>query len=109
MQALVQTFHLDRDHLADLTAGLDEALDRFTRDPNFGGLLCLERPGGVRTQMTVIVLWRGAAIDDFAREADEAHRLIAATTDLGVSSLYHRVVRFVPGVSEIMAALLPAT
>jgi hypothetical protein len=109
VQALVQTFHIDRDHLADLAAGLDAATERFTQDPNFGGLLCLERTGGVRVQMTVVVLWRGAGSDDFIREAEQAHRLIAATTDLGVSSHYHRVVRFVPGVSELMAALLPVT
>ena len=107
MQALVQTFHIDQEHLADVTAGVDEALERFRKDPNFGGLLCLERKGGVRAQITVVVLWRASGIHDFVDEADEAHRLIAATTDLGVSSQYHRVVRFVSGFSEIIAGLLP--
>lgn len=108
MQALVQIFHIDRDHLADLTAGLDEALERFAQEPNFGGLLCLERSGGIRAQMTVVVLWKSSAMDEFAPEADRAHRLIASTTDLGVSSQFHRVVRFVPGGSELIAGLLSA-
>ena len=97
MQALVQTFHIDRAQLADVTEGLDEALERFSQNPNFGGLLCLGRDGGLREQVTVVVFWSEDAIDQFAPEVEDAHEHIAATTDLGVSSVYHRVLRFVPG------------
>ena len=97
MQAVIQTFHLDSDSTEHLAQGLDAALERFAPNPDFGGLLCLERPGGLRTQITVVVLWKDSAIDDLTPQVDEAHDRIATTTDLRVSSQYHRVLRYCPG------------
>ena len=105
MQALVQTFHIDHGALAALSVRVDEAVGRFSQNPSFGGLLCLEKEGGSRTQVTVVVVWRADALDEFAPEVDEAHRLIAATTDLGVTSRFHRVVRFEPGPAGLGAFL----
>ncbi len=96
MQAVVQTFHIDQEHIGELAEGLDTALTRFRQSTNFGGLLCLERDGR-RQQVTVIVLWRANALDELAPEVAEAHRHIAVATDFGVTSETYRVVRFAPG------------
>jgi len=101
MQAVVQTFHVDRRHMDELVAALDEAAERFSL--GFGGLICLERDG-LRQEVTVIVMWEDVAMEAFAREVAEAHRHIAATTDLGVLSRTHQVRRYVPGVD--LGALL---
>jgi hypothetical protein len=105
MQAVVQTFHLDSDSTEHLAQGLDAALERFAQNPAFGGLLCLERPGGLRTQITVVVLWKDSDMSEFAPQVDEAHDRIATTTDLRVSSQYHHVLRYLPGspVSQSLA------
>ena len=100
LQAMVQTFHVDRAHMPELQAGLDEAVARFALSPHFGGLLCLEKDG-LRQQVTVVVLWDPEAMEVFAPQADEAHRQIAASSDLGVTTQTQRVVRFVPGVTEV--------
>jgi hypothetical protein len=99
MQAVVQTFHVDREHLRELKDGVREAVERLARSPDFGGLLCLER-GGLREQIIVVVLWRADAMDDIAAEVEDAHRRIAASTDLGVTTQRHRVVRLVAGATD---------
>ena len=101
LEAVVQTFHVDKAHMPELAAGLDEAVERFTLSPHFGGLLCLEKEG-LRQQVTVVVLWDPDTMELFSPQVDEAHREIAASTDLGVTTQSHRVVRFVPGVTRVL-------
>ena len=105
MQALLQSFHVPCDHLAEVTAELDKAQRRFKENPHFGGLVCLAKPYGDRARVVIIVLWKASAIAEFAPEAEAAHRLIAATTDLGVTSEYYQVEGFVAGTTDLQSLL----
>lgn len=108
MEAVVQSFHMDADHMTELAAGLDEAVERFSRSADFGGLICLER-NEIRRQVTVIVLWAAEAMDAIDREVGDAHRRIASLTDFGVTTQTHRVVRFVPGAIDLTTLLQSPT
>ena len=98
--ARVLTFHIDESEIGGLIEALDEESERLVAEcPSFGGLLCLEEDGP-RRKVTIISLWDAVGLEATTAQADAARRHIAATTDLGVSSLIQRVVRFVPGASQ---------
>ncbi len=94
--ARVLTFHVDVDDLPELIEAMDEATERLSESPNFGGLLCLEEEGP-RQKITVISLWDAEGLEATAAEGDAARRHIAATADLGVISQIQKVIRFTPG------------
>ncbi len=106
LYAVVQTFHVDQENMSALCTGVDQAIDGFADNPDFGGLLCLEQDGH-RQLVTVIVMWRASALDAFRPEVERAHDQIAATSDFGVTTQTQRVVRFVAGATNVSAALGP--
>jgi len=98
VHARVQTFHVDEEHMPRLVEALDAASDALRRLPGFGGLLSMDgQRTGTRHQVTVITLWSAEGLAASADEAEEARRLIAESSDLGVTSHEHAVIRFVAG------------
>jgi hypothetical protein len=57
----------------------------LAKNPNFRGLLGLERHSG-RHEILIITLWDGEGLEDTIPEAEASRRLIAEAVDLGVSS-----------------------
>ncbi|MGD0379528.1 MAG: hypothetical protein ABSC30_06035 [Acidimicrobiales bacterium] len=96
--ARVQTFHLDGQNMPKLVDALDVAADEVRLLPGFGGLLCLEDQYSGRWHLvTVITLWNAEGLAASASQAEEARRLIAQASDLGVTSHERNVVRFALG------------
>ena len=88
------SFHLDSRQLPGLSKALDTVSVRFAKHPDFRGLLCLEHDS-VLHQIIVITMWDADGFDNTQAEFDLAQQEIAATIDLGVSSMGYDVVRLV--------------
>lgn len=94
------TFHVDASELPGLTAALDDVRDRFARNPNFRGLVCLEHDG-IRHQVLVITLWDGQGLEESQAESERAQSQIAATSHLAVNCTCYEVVRLFPGSTAV--------
>jgi len=99
-RARVLTFHVDGGALAGLAEALDRVGERFARNPDFRGLVCLEHDS-VRHQVLVITLWDGNGLEDTQEESELARRQIAAATDLGMNSTNYEVLRMFPSSTTI--------
>ena len=96
MYARMQTFHLDGHNMPKLVGALDVAADEVRLLPGFSGLLCLEdRYCGRWHLVTIITLRNAEGLAAFARQAEEARRLISQGSDLGVTSHERNDVLFV--------------
>jgi hypothetical protein len=99
-RARVLAFSVDDEHLPGLTHALDHASTDLAKNPNFRGLLGLERESG-RHEIMVITLWEGKGLEDSAAESEASRRLIADAVDLGVSCKSYEVLSFDPGDTQI--------
>lgn len=90
------TFHVGAEEAPSVIDALDRALARYRRIAGFQGLLCLEH-GGLRPQVMIVTLWDRTGLGTTADDAEEARRLIAEVTDIGVTSRTYEVLGFLPG------------
>lgn len=93
--ARVLTFHIAPESEADLVRALDVEAAKLAQCPGFGGLLCLKQDGH-REHIMVISLWDDEGIATTAAAHERTRQHIAATTDLGVTSQQHKVLRLIP-------------
>jgi CheY-like chemotaxis protein len=92
LRSRVLTFHVEPSHVYEVVDALDDVRERFEKNPDFRGLVCLEGQGG-RHQIMVLTLWEGDGIDDMREEDEQARQQIASTCDLGVRSEEFDVLR----------------
>jgi len=97
VRSRVLTFHIEPDHIDEVAQALDAAEERFAKNANFRGLICLDHPDH-RHEIVVITMWDGTGLEDMEAEDEVARQEIADTCDLGVRSQEYRVLRQFAGV-----------
>jgi DNA-binding NarL/FixJ family response regulator len=99
LRSRVFTFHVEPSHVYEVVDALDRVRERFEKNPDFRGLVCLEGHGG-RHQIMVLTMWDGDGLEDMRDEDEHARRQIADTCDLGVRSEEYAVLKNItPNVS----------
>ena len=95
MHARLYTFHVTGEQLDDVKTALDDAMADLARQPEFRGLLYLER-GGDRPGVLGLTLWAGNGMKNTGASAERNRQQIADTADTGVSDRAYGVLRYLP-------------
>ena len=92
----VLTFHIESSRVHEVLDALDHVRERFEKNPDFRGLICLEGQGE-RHQVTVLTLWDGRGLEIMRDEDEDARQQISDTCDFGVRSEELTVLRYFRG------------